>query len=453
MKNNAAVLIIISLLFLILERFLLNNDSGFTRLMEFQLVIIWAIAQYLSYKKFGLFSLFNLFLFGMFFFSIGAVLHFLISGNDIRNIERGFGNISFSYRTIQEALWAYSVFIFLSYNTYNYLFRKNFHKMSSVNNICGDEQYFLIGKILMLSFLVIQLYKGYLFYNAFNENRAILYLYGSMANPIPTWVRFLAYFFEVGYYFILASVPNISKFKKYSILYFVVLIPDIMIGNRGMFGAFILFYLWYYFTYYKKLAIKLRTTIFLGVCMLIIFQIMEFMRDGWIYGFSSISLTEFLVNQGVSFYILPIYIDYADNIQYYLYPFVLYNILGGFTGYSGQSIEVLEHNCGVGHQLMYTVDPNYYLAGGSFGSSNITEMYDAGIIGFILLSIFFSYMIIFFEKKFVTNRFIRFMSYILIIHFILSPRGSYFPSIYGFVKLYIFYKVILFFMSKIIIRK
>lgn len=327
------------------------------------------------------------------------------------------------------------------------LYKKNKRTLTLVT-LPYKESYFKIGKFLMWSFLAIQIYKGYLYFTAFNTNRVEIFLFGNMANPVPTWVRFVASFFEYGYYFILASVPDEKNFKKYSSLYFVVLIPEIALGNRSMFGAFILFYFWYYYKFYSKLPIKTKTSIILGVVMLGVFQLMEFMRDGGENGLESLSLTRFLVGQGVSFYILPIYLDYCDNIQYYLYPFFLYNILSGFTGYTGQSIEVLQHNCGVGHQLMYAVDPDYYLAGASFGSSSITEIYDAGILGFLALSILFSVMIVYVEKRFCSKSFFCFSSLMLFSHFVMSSRGSYFPSLYGFVKLYLFYKFILFMMSK-----
>lgn len=447
MRKNEVLTLVCIILFFLIERLLLDENADFTRFLEFQLVLIWGLSMYNGYKKFGLFSLYNLCLVGMFIFSIGAIFHFLVSGEDIRYLERGFGTFKFSYRTIQEALWAYSVFILLSFYTYLALYKKNIRTLMEVS-LKYKESYLRIGEFLMWSFLVIQIYKGYLYFTAFNANRVEIFLLGNMANPVPTWVRFVASFFEYGYYFILASVPEEKVFKKYSLLYFVVLIPEIALGNRGMFGAFILFYLWYYYKFYKRLPIKTRTAVIFAVFMLVVFQLMEFVRDGGEKGLESISLTRFLVGQGVSFYILPIYIDFCDSMQYYLYPFFLYNILSGFTGYTGQSIEVLQHNCGVGHQLMYAVDSDYYLAGASFGSSSITEIYDAGIIGFLFLSIFFSVMIIFLEKRICSNRFFCFSCLMIVSQFVLSSRGSYFPSLYGFVKLYLFYKFILFMMSK-----
>lgn len=452
MKNKSIILVLLfSIVFFAIERLLLNDDPVFTRFLEFQLVAIWAIVQYKSYKKFGLFSLYSLCLIGFFIFSIGAVLHFLVSGDDIRLLSRGFGDISFSYRTIQESLWVYSVFLLVSYISYDKLRMKG--KLSAkISTLRPSLYYFKIGRFLMWSFLIIEIYQGYLFFNAFNANRVEIYLFGNMANPVPAWLRFLSTFFQVGYYFILASLPEEKIFKKYTLLYFVVIIPEILLGNRGMFGAFVLFYLWYYYTYYNKQIISTKTAVVLGVAMIVVFQMMEFMRDGTSASLSSISFTKFLVSQGVSFYILPLYIDNIGDIQYYLYPFILYNIVGGFSGYTGQSIEALSHKCGVGHQLMYTVNPNYYLAGGSFGSSSIVEVYDTGVVGLFFFSIFFAYMLYFFEKKFKTNRFFCFTCLFVVSHFILSARGSYFPQLYGAIKLFIFYKFIMFTIGKFVKR-
>lgn len=450
--KNYIVSVLLSIAVLLVELIFLNGDYYLTRLLEFQLIVSWLIIQYRSIKKFGLFSLYSLCMIGFFIFSIGAVFHYLLSGDDIRILERGFGYFKFSYLTIQESLWVYTVFIVLSYFTYNYLYTLNKHHKIK-NDLTPSPILFDSGRCIMWLFLVVEIYKGYLYFNAFNADRVQIFLLGNMANPVPGWVRFLSTFFQVGYYLILASIPTPSEFKKYSILYFVAIIPEILLGNRSMFGAFLLFYMWYYYKFYNKQAISTRTAIIGGICMLIIFQLMEFIRDGASYSLSSFSITKFLVSQGVSFYILPIYIDNMDHIQFYLYPFILYNIIGGFTGYTGQSIDVLKHNCGVGHQLMYTVDPDYYLAGASFGSSSIVEVYDTGIIGLIIFSIFFSYMLMFFERRFKSNRFFCFCCMIIVTHFVLSARGSYFPQMYALVKFFIFYKIISWLIKMVVKKK
>ena len=103
MKKNDTITIVCFILFFLIERLLLNDSASFTRFLEFQLVLIWGLAMYNSYKKFGLFSLYSMYLVGIFIFSIGAIFHYLVSGEDIRYLERGLGTFKFSYRSIQEA--------------------------------------------------------------------------------------------------------------------------------------------------------------------------------------------------------------------------------------------------------------------------------------------------------------------------------------------------------------
>ena len=452
-KRNYVIILISSLLAFGIEYLLFSNISSTTTYFELQLVLIWAIAQFYSYRTFGIGNIYTLVLSATFLFSVGGVFHYLISGEDIcQLLGMGFGNYYFSNRIIQESLWAYSVYIWLSFITYRYLYFK-FKKKNNLVSIqkirYNNPIYYRIGKFLMYVFTIVAIYKGYLYVTSFSMDRVLIYLYGNMANPIPSWLRFLDTFFTVGYYFIIASNPDRKTFKKYSSFYFIAIIPEILLGNRGMFGAFLLFYIWYYYRNFNSRAFKVKYLLTFGIAMLMLFQLMQFYRDGF-SGDTSLSITRFLVDQSVSFYILPLYIQHAGNIAYYSYPFVFYNLIGGFSGYTGQSIEVLQHNCGVGHQLMYTVSPEYYLAGASFGSSSITELYDLGALGVILGGILFSVMIFFFDKKINVSPFMRFISLFLFTAFILSSRGSFFPSLYSIIKLFIFYKFSLIVFGKIV---
>lgn len=452
-KQNYFFTLISSLFVFGIEYLLFSNEAITTKYFEFQLVLIWSIAQFYSYRKFGIGDIFTLILAATFLFSVGGVFHYLVSGEDICHLlGTGFGNNYFLNKIIQESLWAYSVYIWISFITYWYLHFR-FKKKESLLPIkkvrYNNPQYYRIGKILMYTFTLFTVYKGYLYVTSFSMDRVLIYLYGNMANPIPSWLRLLDTFFTVGYYFILASNPDKKTFKKYSLFYFITIVPEIILGNRGMFGAFILFYIWYYYRNFNSRAFKVKYLAVFGIGMLLLFQLMQFYRDGFSSD-TSFSITRFLVNQSVSFYILPLYLQYAGNIAYYSYPFALYNLIGGFSGYTGQSIEVLQHKCGVGHQLMYTVNPDYYLAGASFGSSSITELYDLGPLGLIVGGIVFSVMISFFERKANVSPFIRFISLLLFTEFILSSRGSFFPSLYSIIKMYIFYKFSLIVFGKIL---
>jgi len=444
--NNKHTSYLVFLIFIIIVYFLelqiIDNSSRLTKYFEFQLLSVYGYAQIQSIRKFGMFNFYTLVLVGFFIFAIGGILHFFLSDDNILQVLGGtYGDFYFTNEQIQLSLLIYTLFIGLTYLTYRHLYRNipNLFSSAPKKSLCYHPGYFRLGKCLMWGFLAIEIYKGYLYFSSFSIDRVLIYLYGNSFNPVPTWVRFLATFFEMGYAFILCSMPDSKTFKRYSALYFVVLIPEILLGNRGLFGAFLLFVFWYYAKMYNPKPIKTRHVVILGVVMLTVFQAMQFYRDGASSNEISYSMTLFLKGQSISFFILPLYMQYAGAIQYYIYPFVLYNLIGGFSGYSGQSIEVLQHNCGVGHQLMYTISPDAYLAGASLGSSSIVELYDLGIWGIIIGAMFFPVMIAFFEKKFVKSRFAVFFSYSLFSSFVLSARGSYFPSLYAIFKFYIFF--------------
>ncbi len=443
-KRIYIILIIASVILYFFEYSMISESTELTKFHELQLLLIYGIVQGVSIKKFGMFNIFSLILVGFFIFAVGGILHFVLSGDNIQELEGvGYGNFYFTNVQIQRSLLIYSLFIALAFFSYNIFHKDEYSFVGYLSKTQKDYVCFKIGKYLMWIFLFVEIYKGYLFFSSFSIDRVLIYLYGNVENPVPTWVRFLATFFEMGYAFVLCSKPTKNEFKNYSALYFVVLIPEILVGNRGMLGGFILFYLWYYARFYNPKPIRMKTAAILGVVMLFVFQLMQFYRDGLDIRNTSFSMTTFLKGQAISFYILPLYIQNIGSIQYYNYPFVLYNVIGGFSGYTGQSIEVLQHNCGVGHQLMYTINPDYYLAGASFGSNSIVELYDLGILGVIIGALFFPIMISFLERQFVKRRFALFMSYFLLTNFILSARSSYFPSFYAIVKYYIFYIFIL----------
>lgn len=431
----------LSLLLLLIEHSFISENETMTRILQFQLIAIFGMIFWSSYKKFGLFSLISLILIGFFLFSIGGILHFLLSGENICELNIGFGYFEFKHRLIQETLLVYSVFLlylYLSYCLFN-KYNKNEEKEICFNS---SHKFFVIGKTLMWLFLFIEIYKGYLYFQSFSMERVLLFLNGSNASPIPIWVRFFATFFEIGYLFILASKPEEKHFKGYSLLYFVVLIPEILIGNRMQLGVFLLYFFWYSNKIYKKQPFKTSTIVIFGFVMLLFFQAIEFYRNGLIVQDQSFSPTRFLAGQAVSFYLVPLYMIYASQIQYYSYPFVFYNILSGITGYgyNGQSIEVLEHNCGIGHQLVYAINPDVYLAGYSLGTSGVCELYEFGFTGIIIGAIIFAFMVKICENIVSRFRLGLFLSFTLVGSLVVFARSSFFPSAYMIIKYIVFYE-------------
>lgn len=425
------------------EYLLTGEQAALTQAYEIQLLAVYGLVLLSSIRRFGPFNLFTLVLVGYFIFAVGGIFHYVVSGEDILEISGiGLGEFYFTNEIMQRSLLIYTLFFVIAYLTYRFIHNRQETVGGLLLPRAADKRHLRIGKWLMWGFLGIELYRGYLYFNSFSADRVLIYLYGNMENPVPAWVRFLAEFFEIGYAFVLCSCPDKRLFKRYSLLFFVVMLPEILLGNRGKFGAYILFYLWYYARFYNARPIKLKYMVLLGAGLLFLFQGMQYYRDGDDLTAMSYSLTLFLKGQAISFYLLPIYMQQAGAIQYYIYPFILYNIIGGFSGYTGQSVEVLQHKCGVGHQLMYTINPDYYLGGNSLGSSSITELYDLGLTGLAAGAVLLPVMLRFLERKFATSRFALFLSYSLLTQFFLSARSSFFPSFYNLFKLTLFYLLI-----------
>lgn len=159
---------------------------------------------------------------------------------------------------------------------------------------------------------------------------------------------------------------------------------------------------------------------------------------------SLVSLLQlFFISQSTSFYVLPLYIQYKTSIIDYNYPFILDPIIGGFTGATGQSYETLEVRSSLGHQLIYSLNPEYYLNGYSLGTTSIAELYEFGIVGILLGAILFAWMVYHFNYMVDKHRGYLLFSMIIFFALISSPRANFFPSLYDICKNLIFYLVIL----------
>ena len=200
-QNNRRLYLLwmfLSTVVFILEYLTICDNCQLTKIYEFQLLMVYGIAQYGSIKKFGMFNIFSLILVGFFIFAIGGILHFFISNDNILEfLDHGFGDFYFTNMIMQESLLIYSFFIALSYLTYSMIHKGKGSFIGLEDKNSHDDMYFKIGKFLMWAFLAVEIYKGYLYFSSFSISRVLIYLYVNMENHVPTWVRFFATFFRL----------------------------------------------------------------------------------------------------------------------------------------------------------------------------------------------------------------------------------------------------------------
>ena len=409
--------------------FAICNSSKISSILGWQLFILWIFCIIKAYKQDGLFSLFTLVLLTTYLFLYSQVFSCLLIGSDNYKIIDGLVNYKYSEQTIQKVFIYHTLFLI----TIDFIFsiaRKsiNLDKDKILRYDSTREQ---IGILILKVFFIVAFYRAYLEMKALMDNRLLFFIEGNAGNlGIPLIVRLGSSCFKIGYLILLSSCPRKKIFIKYSILYFSMLIPGLAIGNRMELAVLVIFILWYSYKFYN---LKLATTkiIIGGIIALVILQMVAFSReneDTSSLNFMNI-VSVFFQSQATSFHVLPLLIDYITQINF-PYPAVLDSLISGLFSSSGQSEDVLHLRSSLGHQLVYTVNPDYYLMGASLGTSYVAEVAQYGFCGVFIGGFFLAFYIRIFEVLILTNRYVRMFIYMVFTGIITSPRGSLLPSIY-----------------------
>ena len=427
---------ILQVVFLIIVIFQYYVNIGlseqYTTILALEMMAIYAWILTKSLKRWGLFDIYSLLLCTVGLFTYGEIV-FSFFDTDVDFRIASIGEVlTFNENTIQKAMLIYSAFM-LSLDFGMNCFRKD--KEETVENIVTfNRDIYNVGKNLLVLFAVFAFYRAFVQYQLLNANRLLLFKGGSEGLDLPLYLRITSTFFLIGYYIFTASKPPMKQFLWVTVVYILIQIPDLMVGNRMALGVLFLYVIWMMVSVYgykvntKKLVIPI-------IALVLVFQYIGMSRVGMeTSGISTISfLINFLTMQATSFGLLCSYIQYTPYISG-PYPFVLDSLIGGLTGYSGQSEATLAHRASIGHQLVYEISPNYYFSGQSSGTCFVTELYEFGIVSVIIGSILFAYMIYFYQKNFSHSRGLLLFSYIVFTVFVTSPRAGMFVPLYQIIR-------------------
>jgi oligosaccharide repeat unit polymerase len=373
-------------------------------------------------------------------FAVNRVLISLIdAGSNFLDVFSGAIITSIDSRHGGLALVVYAIFILITNLFVSANLNQRNHTSFLINcddRVETDDFLRKIGFYLMVIFFAFAFYRAILEFRILYGNRALLFLQGSANIGLPLYIRLSSVFFEVGFLLFVASFPSKKQFIRASIVYFLVILPNIIIGNRMQIASMTLYVLWFLGRFYgvKISKIKALVGVLLGIVLL---QIIGIFRTGDSVSEISVSnlIMSFLSSQSNSFEILPLYTSYKDAMPPHVYPYLFDSMFGGLIGVTGQNYEVLLRRAGLGSHLTYTLNPNYYFAGGSIGTSYIAELYEFGLIGIVVGSVFLSFYIIQFQRYVGKSRFVLLFSYYFFYSIVSSPRASLLPAIYVFAKL------------------
>lgn len=169
-------------------------------------------------------------------------------------------------------------------------------------------------------------------------------------------------------------------------------------GRRALFASTLLFSIWYLLKYYniKKISPKLLFRIgIIAFGLVVLFFVVEQMRDEKGFVLSSNFIERFLVSTGGSDSVIANTIarkdKFPENGFKYLLDPISNNIIGNLIlrkGSVAQGLEYLELHNSFAHWLSYLTESSLYLSGHGMGSCYLAEMYLAmGMVGVFLISI------------------------------------------------------------------
>lgn len=415
-----------------------NRDTSITYIYIAQLFFFFFVSYISTIRRAGVLHIFSLLHLTTFVFAFGGIL--VTPFTDVVSFRESHSPLpmTFTENVVQKIIILYTVYVCTTYLfywgliDYKELGRKGLCKLET------NEKYLKLAKYTMLITLPFAIYYSILQFQivAAEGGRTALYAAGGNdAIGVPIYVRIPNMFFTASFYILIASCPPKKDFIKYLLIYFITLVPILLMGERGEVIVPIIFTLWYMKSNYniKINYVKLGA---LALAIMAVAYIITFTRLGDDVGELStlIIITGFLGTSATSFSLLGYYITYKDQIMPHSYPFVFDSFLGGMTGYSGQSLETLEHRASIGHHLVYTLNPNYYLSGASTGTSYLTECYEFGLFGVILGAFVLALFMIFIDYKMRKSYYMMVFLFLLFSNIILSPRGSLFLGIYDIIK-------------------
>lgn len=448
-KSYVAAFLLIVAIVSIEYMFGVCNNPIVTELYAFQVMILWLYFVIKSLNKNGVFSIYTLLLVTIFLFLYSGFFIDLILGSVEYKTINSLVEYTYPETTLQITFIYHS--LFLATIDFIYLTTLQSYMIKTDKILTYDTRMSKIATSILWIFLIFALYRAFLEVKALTGNRLLLFREGGV--DLPLGVRLGSNCFKVGYLMLLASVPSKGTFNKYSLLYFFTIIPNILIGNRMLLSVFVLFIFWYNSRFYNK---KYNLgKIFIGaIIAILILQIIAFKRLS--YNPTDIGIIDifliFVKSQSISFNILPLLIDYLHLIDF-PYPAFLDSAISGFISDTGQSEEMLNNRADLGHQLVYTINPDYYLSGSSIGTSYIAEIAQFGIFGVFIGAILLAWFMGLFERLIYTNRFFKYFMFLFFTNLVTCPRASLFPSGYLIIRDILFGVIMYYIMNIILIRK
>lgn len=420
--------------------FYLNGISPVQiEILKYELIIFYFFILQYSYRKFGTFNLYTVFLFTLFIFIYSRIFLDILGLTDWEHAD-----------LMDDVYFPFGVqFQILSLLITSLLFVNLGHSFIKKDERREEFQYEPSPQLERWSLILFALatpgtaYKYLLELKVILANGYLALYDGTLANlSYPVWTAGAGTLFICAYAIFLSSRPGKRKFIIISTIFFLLNFLNTLKGSRSKIFIPLLFMLWFYFTFYKnKPTMPFYKLVVIVLISVGFSQWMVAYRMGNDLIDPSIILLMFFIEQGISVLILGYMIYYKNIFVNTGYPYILGPLIL-FTG-GGQTFETLQNSHFLAHKLTHFLSPASYYSGAGTGSSFLGEFYDLGLIAFVLLSILTGYLIahmVIYIKKY---RIMFLLSYFFVQSIIYMPRNSFFPLITELSSCIILYFVLL----------
>ncbi|OWO83345.1 hypothetical protein B5C26_07010 [Photorhabdus luminescens] len=375
-------------------------------------------------------SLYSIFLFCYFLFLLGGI--FLGGENTAKTIKTVNGTDILSNSIVFESILFHLVI--LSFIHLGFLFSLLIKRNNNKSLIKFKPSLFYNARVLFLFSLPFCIIK---FAYEINTIATIGYVnYYKDGVNMPFFINAMRFVFEISFFLILSSRPNFKKFKKYSVIFMLVMSLFLITGVRSKFILYFIFLFWYYYSFFQKKDISILSMLISFPLIISVLILSQLHRQNWVFNSDLNYLEYFFSSQSISFYILPLTVKYIDCFTSFmpaiLSPFSFYSLI-----YNTQSLDRLNNVQLLGDIISYAQLGDYYLDGNGIGGSFIAELYQAGILISIIFSFSLGFLINYFDIKVYKNRLYLAISFFIVSNIAYMPRSSFFKGPY-MLLLYLF---------------
>lgn len=292
------------------------------------------------------------------------------------------------------------------------------------------------GRFIFWLFLPFTILKFYLEIKlVFTEG---YYAYYTSSLSIPFIISISRFFFEIGFFLFLASMPSKKEFLTLSKIYILVMCLFFLVGVRNRVILSFIFILWFYYRFYSNKSPKMLLMLIFSAACVILLLVVQLIRQAGVFflGDDRSIFSYFFYAQSTNFYILPLlqYYDLHSDIPFAFAP--LFNLDTGT--YNPNGISNL-----LGNSVAYNISPQEFEEGHGLGSSFIAELYDLGLIFMTIFSVCLGYFIGWFERNVLYKNHLIIISFYVITNCVYISRSSLLRNIYMFPLLFLLMFIIL----------